>query len=311
MTAPRAEDQDDLLLKALEWLVTLQDDAATAADRRAFARWMQHPDHVAAHARAEALWNRFEIVRPEYERMRQAGRIGRRQAMLGLAGVGLALPLGWRLAMRADHATGIGQRASLVLADGSQVELGPDTALDVRMDAGLRRLHLRRGQAHFQVAADPARPFVVRAGAGQIRALGTGFDVNLLDDQVVVAVTEHAVQVSAGDGPPVELRAGWQVSYGGAGIAPGRRADLDAVTAWQRGRLVFDEVPLARVLDALGRYRHGRILLIDDSLGALPVSAVIDTADAGAALHHLAASLPIRLRTLPGIATLVDRRPGS
>ena len=64
---------------------------------------------------------------------------------------------------------------------------------------------------------------------------------------------------------------------------------------------------MAQVLGELGRYRRGRILLLDAGLDALPVSAVIDTADASAALDHLAASLPIRLRVLPGV-TLISRR---
>lgn len=307
MTGSPQDEPDELLLKALEWFVTLNDASAGAADRRAFARWMQHPDHAAAYGRAEALWNRFEIVRPEYERMRQDGRIGRRQAMLGLVGVGLAVPLGWRLAVRPDYATGIGQRATLDLADGSRVELGPDSALDVELRPGERRLHLRRGQAHFQVAADAARPFVVRAGAGQVRALGTGFDINLLGTEVVVTVTEHAVEVAAGAGAPAVLRAGWQMTYGGGPPSPGRQVDLDSATGWQRSRLVFDEAPLGQVLGELGRYRRGRILLLDAGLDALPVSAVIDTADASAALDHLAASLPIRLRVLPGV-TLISRR---
>lgn len=307
MTASGQEDGDPLLLQALEWFVTLRDDAAGPAQRRAFARWMQHPDHAAAYGRAEALWNRFEIVRPEYERMRQGERLGRRQVMLGLAGAGLALSLGWRWKMHPDYATGIGQRATLDLAEGSRVELGPDTALDVVLRPDARLSHLRRGQAHFQVAADATRPFVVRAGRAQVRALGTGFDVNRRGDEVLVTVTEHAVAVAVGAGAPTVLQAGWQMSCGEGGPSAARQVDLAQATAWRQGRLVFDAVPLGQVLDELGRYRRGHILLLDGELDALPVSAVIDTADAAAALDHLAASLPIRLRELPGL-TLIDRR---
>lgn len=305
MSAP---PHDPLLLKALEWFVLLQEDPDDR-DRRAFARWMRHPDHACAYARAQALWNRFEIVVPEYRRLRDRGGIGRRQALLALAGAGLVLPLGWRLATRPDHATGIGQRQTLALADGSRVELGPDAALDLRLGPRLRQLWLRRGQAHFQVAPDAARPFVVQAGGVAIRAIGTGFDVNLLGDCAVVTVTEHSVAVTAGAAAPLVVEAGWQVSCSADGPTPARTVDLQAETGWRHGRLVFDAAPLRQVLQQIGRYRRGRILLIDPDLGAMPVSAVIDTADAGAALNHLAASLPIRLRVLPGIATLVDRRP--
>ncbi|WP_323718090.1 FecR family protein [Paracoccus aminovorans] len=307
-------ERDGLSLEALQWFVAMQDEATAAPRRRAFATWIADPEHAAAYARAEALWARFEMVRPEYERMRRAGRIGqgggigRREALLGGLAATVGLSLGWRWARQSDYSAGIGQGRSLVLADGSRVELGPDAGISVELTPEARRIRLDRGQVWFQVAPDAARPFAVEAGAGRVVALGTAFDVNLRAGQVVVTVTEHAVSVSAGEAAPVTLGQGWQMSYGARGLVPGRPVDTQAATGWRQGRLVFDEVPLREVLAELQRYRRGRILLLDDAVGALPVTAIFDASDADAALSHIARILPIRVREAAGLVVLVDRR---
>ena len=209
MAAPA---QDPVYLAALEWLARLNDEDATEQDRRAFASWLDADSaHPAAYARAQALWNRFDAVRPAVDRMH------RRRAMLGVLAAALTVPALYalsRLHLLADYRTGIGERRRIVLADGSTLELGSDTALSVHFDSHQRQLTLHRGQAYFQVAADAARRFSVRAGQGISTALGTQFDVKLLDDIVTVSVTEHAVAVRPRpDAPPVTLEAGWQMRY--------------------------------------------------------------------------------------------------
>lgn len=126
--------------------------------------------------------------------------------MLGMLAAAVTVPALYalsRLHLLADYRTGIGERRRIVLADGSALELGSDTALSVRFDSRQRQLTLHRGQAYFQVAADATRRFSVRAGQGISTALGTQFDVKLLDDIVTVSVTEHAVAVRPRpDAPP-------------------------------------------------------------------------------------------------------------
>jgi len=299
--------QDPVYLAALEWLARLNDEDATKQDRHALARWLaQDPAHPAAYARAQALWNRFEMVRPAADRMH------RRRAVLGALAAIVTIPALYALARQhllADYRTGIGERRRVVLADGSALELGSDTALSVSFSNHQRELTLHRGQAYFRVAADAARRFSVRAADGVTTALGTQFDIKLLDDVVTVSVTEHAVAVRPRpDARPVTVAAGWQMQYGASGDSAPSRFDQADVLAWRQDRLVFNDVPLATVLAELQRYQRGPIFLMDAGVGALPVTAAFHTADPQEVLRVLAETFPIRLRIVAGYATLVYAR---
>lgn len=299
--------QDPIYLAALEWLARLNDEGATEQDRRAFTRWLeQDPGHSRAYARAQALWSRFDMVRPAADRMR------RRRAVLGALTAAVAVPALYALSRQhplADYRTGIGERRRIVLADGSALELGSDTALSIDFSTRQRDLTLHRGQVYFQVAADAARRFSVRAADGVTTALGTQFDIKLLDAVVTISVTEHAVAVRPRPGAPsVTVSAGWQMQYGMSGDATPRHFDQAAALAWRQDRLVFNDVPLAAVLAELQRYQRGPIFLMDASVGALPVTAAFHMTDPQAALRGLAQTFPIRLRVVAGYATLVYPR---
>ena len=291
---------DPAHMEALEWFVRIRDDKAGAEERRAFAAWLvADPANRAAFERAEALWSRFDAVEPEFRRLRKAGRLGRRDVLLGGLVALAAIPAGYVMLNRnlifATWRTAAGERRSFMLDDGSQVELGSASALSVDFSAGLRRVALLEGEGFFQVAPDPTRPFVVEAGIGRTSALGTAFDVKLVDDTVAVTVVEHAVAVVVGEDAPMTLEAGWQVSYGPSGLARPVEVDTSLVQAWRQDRIVFEDVPLAAVLRELERYRRGRIILMDRAVGAMPVTAVFETTNVDAALTTIAAALPVRV----------------
>jgi transmembrane sensor len=95
------------------------------------------------------------------------------------------------------YSTAPGERKEFTLRDGSRVTLDADSALNVDFTPSGRSLNLARGEAFFQVAKDPARPFVVSASGTQVRAIGTEFDVRIADRRMVVAVVEGAVQLTS------------------------------------------------------------------------------------------------------------------
>jgi transmembrane sensor len=224
---------------------------------------------------------------------------------LALAGLGTGV-LGEPGVLLADVRTGTGESRTVVLEDGSTVQLDTGTAIDVDYTASRRVVRLLAGQIHVTVKPDAGRPFDVDGAGGTTQALGTAFNVRSDPGQVSVTVTEHAVRVrypaaSAG----VTVSAGQQVRYGeGIALVP-TTANLHALTAWRRGLLTFDDKPLGEVIAELGRYRPGWIVIRDDALRRLPVTGVFSTTDTDEMLDALQATLPVHVRRLPWV-TIVE-----
>ncbi len=239
--------------------------------------------------------------------------IGRRQ--IGAIAASLLLLAGaWWISsafhLTADHRTGSGELRIITLADGTQVELGPQTSLSVAFDAESRTISIHDGEAFFQVARDVARPFKVKAGLGTITALGTAFNVHQLSGRVTVTVTEHAVQVSpSANRPNLRLVSGYYVRYDEHGLAGAAEpADLQRELAWRRQRLVFDNQPLADVIEELNRYRDGWIIIRDASLNHLPVTASVDTRYPERTLRMIEETLPVTSLRLTDRVVLLSHK---
>jgi transmembrane sensor len=304
---------------AQQWFVLLQDDDVTQADRRRFAAWLAaDPAHAQAWAETEQLWARMDAVVPAlrardaWQASRKSGvQMSRRGWLKQAAAAALVLGGGVGVAVSsdlfADHRTGLGERRSLKLADGSVVDLDADSALSVSFSAGQRRIELHRGRAFFQVAADPSRPFVVAANTGEIRALGTAFSVKIAPDVVHVMVSEHAVAVSLG-GDTLRLDEGRALAYGSAGLGQAAPVDIVSQLAWRQDRLFFQEAPLREVVADLDRYRPGRILILEADLADLPVTGFFHAGQTEAALQTIEATLPVRLSRLTERLVVIRRR---
>jgi transmembrane sensor len=176
--------------------------------------------------------------------------------------------------------------ARRTLADGSLVELRRDAEVTVAFasaTADERRVALVRGQAHFQVAPDAARPFVVAAGAARFRAVGTAFAVALTDSGIELIVTEGrvAVEAAVAGAPPLALAAaGERVTLDAAGAlrvaaAPAPAEEIEAQLGWRSPRIEFDETPLGEVVRALAQHGGHRIELADPALARLEITGAL------------------------------------
>lgn len=297
---------------AIAWFVRLRDEEATEADRTAFVAWLKaDPAHERAWRELEAIWGALDrvavppavaphvVAGPTRHRKRAFWRPLAAAAMLLLA-----VTAGLRLlppGLLADYRTGIGERRTVDLADGSRIELGPASAIEVDLGDARRAVRLVAGEAFFTVRRDPARPFVVGAGQGEIAVLGTAFDVKIgLRETVSVVVSESKVAVSASGGEAVGVVAGQEVSYDHSGVSAVRTADLDAAQAWRQDQLVFHDTPLDTVLSELGRYRRGHVQLLGGELGKRRITAVFDARRPDAALETIARNLDLRLLRATG-----------
>jgi transmembrane sensor len=147
-----------------------------------------------------------------------------------------------------------------------------------------RRVRLIRGEAHFSVAKNPRRPFIVQAEQVEAKAVGTAFNVLLAAQAVEVIVTEGRVQVR----PPGQLDASAEeplVTEGQRAVVsltePGAkpritRIDPNKITqllSWQFRQLDFADAPLAQVVAEFNRDNHRKIVVDDPALETLLIGA--------------------------------------
>lgn len=296
--------------EAIERLVHLQSGSAGAAERMEFLRWRgQSPEHERAAREAEMLWGALPETRTAEEYRRRARRPRRWLALAAtacVAALAVTIALPEPLAgLYSDYATRTGERRMLELADGSRVWLNSGSALSVDFSPQQRRLRLHSGEALFEVAKDASRPFIVEAKGGEVRAVGTRFDVDSRGPQVRVDVTEGVVQVNSAGSAPVRLSAGERLSYREAAVPePVQPLDLSSASAWQRGKLIFNQRPLGEVLDELERYVPGRIVLTDSALRQHKVSGVFDLKDPDALLKTLERLQPVKVTHMPWLVLI-------
>jgi transmembrane sensor len=140
----------------------------------------------------------------------------------------------------------------LVLADGSIVVLREGAEISADFSGTARRVILRRGEAHFAVVKDHARPFIVTALGTDVRAVGTAFSVGLGGAAVDVLVTEGRVAVEPATNGAAEVDAGQRARVPGAGARPEvsavSPAELAQASAWRVPHIEFSRTPLAEAL---------------------------------------------------------------
>ncbi|WP_019408372.1 FecR domain-containing protein [Pseudomonas psychrophila] len=307
-------------LKTLEaaatWYVQLNDGTVSEAQHRAWQAWMHaSPQHAAAWARVETLQRQWSMM-PKQAALSSLGAAkAQRREVLKMLGMLVAVGgASWLTveqvpyrAMLAEQRTGMRERRSLRLDDGSQLEMNADTALDIRFDSQQRQIQLHRGEMLVQTAkAQDPRPFVVHTADGSVRALGTRFSVRQLPDQTRVCVLQAAVEVRPLQhlDRPVRLEAGQQASF-----------DRDAVnavsllpagsTAWVQGMLSVDDWRLGDFVEELGRYRPG-VLRCDPTIQGLSISGAFRIDDTDTVLQNLSKTLPVKVRYVTRYWTSIE-----
>jgi len=263
------------------------------------------------------------------KRRRRGGR--HRWAVAGslTAAVVLLAGIGWTLLQPGtEYATGRGERRTLTLDDGTTVSLDASSRIHVDFETDERRIHLRQGQARFDVAKDAARPFQVLARDRSVLALGTQFNVELVPDSVLVTLIEGKVAVGSrgvaltealrhavaraqtkyptarkgvgATGPaavtgPVLLEPGQQLIVADAGARLRTHVDVRRTMSWQNGELIFDDEPLSSAAARINRYAAHHVV-VDPSVAHLGISGVFKTGEPEAFVEAVASYFPVQVR---------------
>jgi len=302
---------------AITWL-TERDDGFSPAREREFAHWLRaDPRHAATVSRLEqtlGLLGELPAYRTELNiafgraapvvafppASAEQPATRRWSRSLAWAGVAAALTfgsfVGWRALQppREIHfTTTVAGYERARLDDGSTLELNAASAVRVQFTAAERHVKLESGEAHFAVAHDTARPFIVSAGGIAVRAVGTAFNVRYATGgDIEVTVTEGKVRIGQSGPASAAAESAPLVCAGQRIVLPHHAppptvehvdpATLRAALAWQSRLADFAEAPLADVIARFNARSRIQLLIADETLAARRIGGTfaLDEAEA-------------------------------
>jgi transmembrane sensor len=302
---------------AMQWVVRMHSDQRTAEDEAAFVAWLAldqanrdaYDEQIALWASVSSLRHdsatlaSIKSLRRDVDMERRGLLTASAASVAGVMAVGGAGWGLWNLLAPEAYATAIGEQRRIVLADGSAVTLNTNSVLRVRFDGAQRRTWLDRGQAFFDVAKDPARPFRVFAGADEVRAIGTAFDVRRQGQHAHVTLEEGSVAVfrdadetkpvEAEQQPAVVLAPNEQVIVAPAKPIEINHVDTRLTGAWRFGHMVLESETLANAIDEINRYNTRRILIADPAIEKILVNGMFQTGRPEAFVEALTKGFPV------------------
>ena len=296
--------------EAAAWHARLGATPVSTETIEEFFAWRKTPANADAYRRVEQVWKdagglkddpliveALDAALSRRPAARKAGPVLRGAMAMAVAGVAAAaLAFGvWSWSGARDvYATSVGEQRLVQLADGSSVRLDTASRVRVRFDGSRRLVDLEAGQALFTVSHDPGRPFVVSAGAAQVTAIGTVFEVRRDDGAVRVVLVSGAVEVKGGEGGEGRrILPGHRAEVTGGAVRTGV-ADVAAETSWTEGRVVFRETPLKQAVAEVNRYLTDGIELDAPGVENEAVSGVFRTGDRDAFVSAASAALGLK-----------------
>ena len=293
-------------MEAAGWLVRRRDWRNWgAANEVELDAWLaESVAHEVAFMRLEALLGRTERLRA-VKSVEPPARIMFSPLLRSAIALSVVMIAGFAVAKILSHSeyasyqTAIGNRETLSLGEGSQIELNTDTTLRLSRHGAQRSVWLDRGEAYFQIKHDASHPFVVVAGNNRITDLGTKFVVRRFSNELEVTLLEGRTRLDATRSDKsvstVELQPGdvATVRDGKISIEIKTRQQFADTLGWRHGILMFRNVTLAEAASELNRYNRTQIIIRDPNVarlriyGAFAASDVAAFADASQAYFKL------------------------
>jgi ferric-dicitrate binding protein FerR (iron transport regulator) len=287
-----------------EWLAA--DPANQRLLDRLYAAWSRSAIVPAGRYDLDAAWGRISrrlaAAEPGSARARPRARGGAGSGWLAsrltavraaalvllVAGAG-ALWTAYRVTPRTESTASLeitvpnGQEAEVRLPDGSRVMLAPESTLRYPRTFGEHSRELQlEGMGYFEVVHDADRPFLVHAGTGVARVLGTRFVVRAYPDapRVEVAVTQGAVSLRSSSAPAnraLAITPGQVGRLDGDGVARlESRGAAELYLGWMSGQPLVLDLPLTEALAEIERWYDVNLAVGDTVLASRRITTPIN-----------------------------------
>lgn len=317
----RRESSFEIESAAVRWAARADRGPFSPKDQADLEVWLASDDRrIGAYARARALalyTERAHALGAGYDpRNFETAKVSRRGLWVGGATLGLAAAaagvaivplLAPSLFYRRFH-TRIGEVRLIALQDGSTVTLNTASGVAIHFTEESRNIRLLRGEALFDVAKDPGRPFVVATETATVRAVGTSFTVRQLNKSVEVLVREGTVElerVAAASSRPEKISANTR-----AKISANTRAVMDETTrirtetvrpsemeremVWRSGMIAFEGMTLAEAAEQFARYSETRIIIDDPEIASKTVTGLYSASDPAGFARAIASAFDLQ-----------------
>jgi transmembrane sensor len=312
MVRARHRREMEIRAEAAAWLARIHSDDARESDIADFQLWVaEDARHQQAFASVTSVWEAVGGVDKLDNglgplRHPKPRSFTSRRAVVFTAGVAGVIAGIWKFSRSTPrpetqpletYTTPVGEQRRVALSDGSLAILDTDSSIAVDFRDGKRMMHQLKGRANFEVAHDPVHPFIVYAGDVSVVALGTSFDVSSSANSVGVVLINGKIRITpiAVTSPELGLELhspGEHIVISGQRVLLRDRSDLSVATAWQDGRVVFNNETLAEAVAKMNRYTRRPIVLSPDIV-QLRISGNYRTGDSEAFATSLAELLPL------------------
>lgn len=299
--------------QAADWLAQMQNPDATPDTQDAFEQW-RNADirHALAFEQCRSLWlmtqelkNDADIQRElDSARARKKSRAhNSRWYLFAAAATFLVISVGvfFQLSPQPiEYSTGIAEQRLIQLEDGSSALLNTDSILQVRFTSNKRELLLKKGEAYFTVAKDKQRPFEVTAAKSSVRAVGTEFNVALLNHKITLDVTEGIVEfktkTTTDDLLTSRVKQGEAINFNSDDskllIQP---ANTARISAWKARKIYFSADTLEDAIVEYNRYTRKKIVILHEELKQQKISGVFNIDDIDTFIFSLEQLLDVRV----------------
>ena len=318
--------------EAAAWLVRLHGPHRSPELEAAFRDWLAaDPENGRQFERVTETWDAGASLpiaglprMPERRERRGPRRWILAAVVFPLLACGLVAWGAWLWWANPTYTTGVGEQRVVRLDDGTRISLNSGTRMRIAYNKQRRRVLLDEGEAYFDVANDPIRPFTVIAGDREVLALGTVFVIRYDNMQTAVTLLEGKIAVLPPATPESEAeqshRPSAQKSVDELILTPGERVTLhpgkapevdvprmETVVAWRHGEVILDGTVMADAVAELNRYDKTQLIIDDPRVAALAISGIYQAGDSEEFARAMAKLYDLDIVDRPGQIHLRSR----
>jgi transmembrane sensor len=320
------------------WLVRLDDGNLSDESRKELKHWLSADSrHSIALKAMTSIWDEMDevlvtngnvsenialwpVLKPIFEPLLIAASI----SFIAIF-IWFAMPVD---VQKNSYVTLVGQQLDATFDDGSVIHLNTNSRIETEFTDEKRIVKLIKGEALFDVAHDPNRPFIVYAGDRLVQAIGTKFVVHLESENIQVTVTDGKVKMSKVplNKALIDIKSlnNSSIQKDDVYIVKGEKAivssdhtpkitrikseNMQRELSWLDGKLIFVNEELFDVIEEINRYIDIKIVLKDPSLHKISISGRFDLADSEALIEAIELSFNMKSQRIDTKHVLLTKK---